>query len=228
MSIVLIPFAFISASKEETVPEEKNVSQPKKESVLAMLLKYKKTVLCTIAITAFSAVGFYTLLTFLPYYLVREGILKLDQATNCSIISNISIISSATVFGYLSDIFKRKPFLLGGMIGVVVVTYFIFLSEVNSFGTWKIVHAVYGLFFGMYFSSRAAFFSEAFPKNVRCTGVSLSMSLAQAVVGGSTPMILNYCTSISGAVSIIPITVVAVGGMISLCLIKDRTGQNLQ
>lgn len=219
---LLIPFAFIHPHKEPLPKKEK------KDSVFNSLFVYKKEVLCTIAVTAFSAVSFYTLLTFLPYYLVREGILKLGEAAKCGVYANISVIFSAVFCGYLSDKFTRKPFLGSGIVGVVVTIYFIFIVGVQSVYTWNVVHIVYGFFVGMYFSGRAAFFSEAFPKNVRCTGVSVSMSIAQAIVGGSTSIIMNHCASISSTLSVVPITIVASLGLFALSIMQDRTGQDLR
>lgn len=223
-SIILIPFAFIIPNKTE---EPKSNNDSSQKGIIKMLSECKKEVICTMAITSFSAAGFYTLLTFFPYYLVREKILTLKEATVCCSFANATVILAALGCGFLSDYFSRKIFLRSGMIGVTIVVYLIFLTGGHSVTTWIIMHSLYGLFLGMYFGSRAAFFSEAFPKHIRCTGVSISLSLAQAVVGGSTSVIMNYCTSVSAFFSIIPVTVVLVMGMIALTQIEDRTGKDL-
>ncbi|MDR1361780.1 MAG: MFS transporter [Holosporaceae bacterium] len=218
---LLIPFAFISSSSD--APREKT----EKYSIVKSLLKHKKEVSCTVAITSFSAMGFYTLLTFVPYFFVRENILTLNEAAKCSVYANIFIVISALGCGYLSDIFGRKFFLIGGMLGVSVSVYLMFLTDMRSFDTLMLLNMLYGACLGMYFSSRAAFFSEAFPKRVRCTGVSISMSLAQAVVGGSSTLIMDYFTSISKILSIAPITLLAILGIWGVSVLKDRTGKDL-
>jgi MHS family proline/betaine transporter-like MFS transporter len=222
-AFLLIPFAFISTSSSCDAPKkEKNTY-----SIAKSLFAHKKEVSCTFAITSFSAIGFYTLLTFLPYFFVRENILTLNEATKCSIVANVFIVVSALGCGYLSDIFGRKIFLIGGMLGVSASMYFIFLTQAKSFYLLMFFHALYGTFLGMYFSSRAAFFSESFPRRVRCTGVSLSMSLAQAIIGGSSTLIMNYFTSISEKLSVIPITMVAILGIFAVSILEDRTGKEL-
>ncbi|GHU17075.1 MFS transporter [Alphaproteobacteria bacterium] len=226
LAILLVPFAFISIQKENTIQKDTSNQEPT-PSMIDSLIKYKKEVTCTIAITSFSAIGFYTLLTFLPYYFVREGFLTLQEATKCSMYANLVITAVIFCCGYLSDIFKRKPFLIAGMIGVPLSVYYMFLSNGKSFTFLMIMNVVYGVFLGMYYSCRAAFFSEAFPKHVRCTAVSLSLSLAQAIFGGSSTLIMNYLTAISEKLAILPITVVAVGGIVAVLVMQDRTGKKL-
>jgi MHS family proline/betaine transporter-like MFS transporter len=220
-SIVLIPFAFL-------VPKPNPSNRKKsKETIFNMLANHKKEVGCTIAITSFSAVGFYTLFTFLPYYLVSNNILSLKQAAVCSTISNAIMIVTIFIAGYLSDTFKRKPFMIIGIIGVSFVTFFIFVLSGDSYNYWLTLHILYGFFIGMYYSSRAAFFAESFPMKVRCTAVSVSLSIAQAIFGGLTPTVMSFCANCSGFVSTLPIIVLAVAAIYALSLLKDRTGERL-
>ena len=224
-SIILVPFAFTISNKKEEL--ECEAYKTPEKSIIKMLCECKKEVMCTIAITAFSATGFYTLLSFLPFYLEREGILTLKETAVCCSYANIAVIFGALTCGFLSDYLCRKIFIISGMIGVTIVTYLIFLTGEKTPNMWIIMHSIYGLFLGTYFGSRSAFFSEAFPKHIRCTGVSVSLSLGQAVVGGMTPITMNYCTSISPLFSIIPITMVLVIGIIAVNQIEDRTGKEL-
>lgn len=227
-AVVLIPFAFIMPNKEkEPAKSDEKCSAVPKESIITMLIKYKKEVISTMAITAFSAVGFYTLLTFLPYYLVREKILTLKETAICCSFANVTIILFALGCGILSDYFSRKIFIRIGMIGIAIVVYIIFLAGIQSLNAWIIMYSLYGIFLGMYFSSRSAFFSESFPSSIRCTAVSISLSFSQAVFGGSASLIMNYCTSVSPLVSVIPVTVVFIAGMIAMTQIEDRTGKDL-
>jgi MHS family proline/betaine transporter-like MFS transporter len=233
LAIVLIPFAFYFFCENEQLPAiAVAAGEPKKESqkigrIIGELLQYRRAVLCTVAVTSFSAVGFYTLFTFLPYYLVREGTLSLKQSTTCCAWASFAVIAAALSCGYLSDYFRRKPFIIGGIIGVSFVVYAIFLLKINTVSVWMVAYVSYGLFLGMYFSCRSAFFSESFPKKIRCTGVSLSISLAQAIAGGMTPIIMNYCTSISTIISIAPATIVGVVSIIFVWKARDRTGMEL-
>jgi MFS family permease len=222
LAILLLPFAFIQVQQEDASSKKE-----KKPSIIKSLIEHKREVGCTIAITAFSAVGFYTLLTFFPYYFVHKKILTLEGATRCSMYANIAVTITIFTCGFLSDIFRRKPFLISGMIGVPLSVYIMFMSNLKSVTFLIVMNTVYGIFLGMYYSCRAAFFSEAFPRHVRCTGVSLSLSLAQAIVGGSSTFLMDHVMAISEKLSVLPITAVALLGIAAVLAMKDRTGEDL-
>lgn len=217
LSVFLLPFAFI-------VPNKKSVkNNSEKTPIIATLLDHKKDVSCTIAVTAFSAVAFYTLLTFLPYFLVAKEILSLKEATLCSTCANAVIVVTVLIAGYISDYFSRKPFLIIGIAGVTICAYVMFLLQIKDFHYWLILHVAYGFFISVYYSCRAAFFVEAFPAKVRCTAVSLSLSIAQAIFGGLTPVVMSYLTSCSTKiVSILPITFVSAIAVYAIALLKTK------
>ncbi|MDR2646322.1 MAG: MFS transporter [Holosporaceae bacterium] len=214
VAIVLTPFAFLVPSK---VSDKKNIPR---ESIFKTLMTYRKAVICTISITAFSAVSFYSLLTFLPYYLVGGHILSLREATACSAQSTFVMIAFILVGGYLSDIYSKKFFMIFGIGGVTVIMYLMFLGETTS-NQWVTFQLIYGGFLGTYYSSRAAFFSGAFPEHVRCTAVSLSMSLAQAIFGGLTPIVMGRIVGISPTLAALVVTVIAVGALCSLATLRE-------
>lgn len=240
-SILIVPFSYVAIvkfvrkrQKKTEVEKETNLkvgkckgdsldtsctsigTSPKASGIFYSLLECKRQVLCTVAITAFSAVAFYTLLTFLPYYLVNSGVLNLRDAATCNVIANVFMIGSILIGGYLSDIFGRKLFLRLGMVFVALSNYAMFLCEIKLPVIWFLIHGTYGLFIGLYYGGRSAFFAESFPKKIRCTGVSFSLSLAQAIFGGGISIVLNYCVSISRIAVVIPITVVVIFGLIAV------------
>jgi len=221
-SLVLVPFAFLIPDNIEAKKKD-----PQKESMISMLMQHKKEMFCTIFITSFSAVAFYTLLTFIPYYLNSIGALSLDDTARCTNIANIVMIFSILGAGYLSDKFSRKPFLMVGIIGSCIAFFVMLTAQNQPFYFWMLVNAFCGVSLGVYYSSRSAFFAEAFPKQIRCTAVSISLSLAQAIFGGFSPEITHRLILISPYLSVIPIVVVSILALISLTQLKDRTGEEL-
>jgi len=219
--IFLLPFAFLVPKQTK---KKKTVSEA---SIFSLLLHHQKEVFCTMAITAFSAVGFYTLWTFLPYYLVSEQLMSLDESALCGVMASLISIISIFVAGYLSDKYKRKPFLILGIVGTFITCSVMFIFKVKSFNYWLITESFFGFFIGLYYASRAAFFSESFPKQVRCTAVSISLSVAQAVFGGLTPVVMVWLIDIPGYFALLPIFIVSVVALISLAMLKDRTGEKL-
>lgn len=219
--IFLVPFAFL-------VPNQTPKKNTQKTSMINLLLEYKREIFCTIAITAFSAVSFYTLWTFIPYYLVSENLLTLKEAAVCGAMASLMSAFSTLFCGYLSDIFKRKPFLVMGILGAFLAVSLLFMLRLESFCYWLGVQTFFGFSLGCYYSSRAAFFAEAFPKHVRCTAVSVSLSVAQAIFGGLTPVIMMWIVSVSYNAVIIPVLIVSFAALYALFLLRDRTGESFK
>lgn len=221
-SLVLLPFMFMLP---DNIPEK---SHEKKEPLLPMLSAHKKEMLGAFFITAFSAVSFYTLLTFLPYYLHSIGALSLDDTARCSNFACIAMSVAILAGGYLSDKFGRKPFLYMGILGGAATLVVMLTSSSKDMSFWMTTNGVFGVLLGFYYSSRSAFFAEAFPKKIRCTAVSVSFSLAQAIFGGLTPTVILKLTQFSRECAVIPVLFVTIAALIALSQLKDRTGEDLR
>jgi MFS family permease len=220
LSALLIPFSFLTPN----VPEKKESQESKtsEEPYLKALITYKKEVLYAIMIMSLCAVGFYTLLAFLPYYLVHINALSPKEAATCSSCVSFFCITFTLLGGYLSDLFNNKKFFLrAGAIGVTSVTCFIFLCGASSFPQWLIIQILYGISIGLFYSTRNSFFSAVFPKRVRCAAVALSINIAQAIFGGLIPVVLNYATRVSPYLSIMPALLAGISTLWALSVLKE-------
>lgn len=90
-----------------------------------------------------------------------------------------------------------------------------------------VTYALYGFFLGLYFGSRPAFFAETFRKEVRCTGVSISLAFAHAIIGCLSNLILDFCTKISNICATFPIIIGTVIALYAMSKLEDRTGKEL-
>jgi MHS family proline/betaine transporter-like MFS transporter len=95
--------------------------------------------------------------------------------------------------GSLSDRFGRKPVLFLGAAGLVFLA--VPLLGLAGKGTvLAIVLAQFGfaLFISCFAGAGPAFMVEAFPKHVRCSGLSVGYNIAMSIFGGTVPMIAVY------------------------------------
>jgi MFS family permease len=146
----------------------------------------------------------------------------LKEATTCSVYSTLAMTAFILIGGYLSDLYSKKFFMIFGITGVTVTICLMFLLRITSFDQWLTLQLLCGIFLGFYYSSRAAFFANAFPSHVRCTAVSLSLSFAQAMFGGLTPVTMNYVTKISPFLSVIPIIFITICAIYALITLKEK------
>lgn len=211
-AIILLPFVFLVPKQEKS-----DIKNKEKTPIIETLRLYTKELFCTVAITSFSAVAFYTLLTFIPYYLANEHILELKDATRGTNIANGFMIVSIVIAGYLSDHFPRKWFLRTGITGACLILSL--LLHCHNGDNYMLLCGMCGLFLGLYYSCRAAFFAESFPPKIRCTAISVSLSVAQAIFGGMTPTVTHYLIKISDHYALMPILITASMALIALTII---------
>ena len=193
---------------------------------LELLKKHYKTSLYVAASSAFSGVNFYTLLVFIPNYV---SIVNNDTSIGfkSTLITNFVMIPAVLISGFLSDKLRRKPLIIAGIIGVVIFGYPLFATINDNF--WHIVWEIFfGISLGIYYGGRSAFFAEAFPKNIRCTAVSFSLSISHCIFAGTAPLIATYVAKeFDMRLFYLYIVLVSAFALYGFIKIKDRTGENL-
>lgn len=134
------------------------------------------------------AVGHWTLQTFMPGYLSTElHYSKLDSYA----ITTIGLFSVAVLvpfMGYLSDKYGRKPLMLTGCAGFILLSYPAMMLMANAdFFSAVLAMMMLGAFIAAFDGACSAAMAELFPTSVRYGGLSIAYNFAVAFFGGITP-----------------------------------------
>lgn len=126
----------------------------------------------------------------LTYLVVNVGVDKSVGVMGvmiCNFIKFVTIPAS----GALSDKFgARKVFLAGAFgLGLLVVPFFLLLNSGEQGLIWLGMFLLYCLCNDAMLGAQAAMLSEAFPPQIRYTGMASSRELAGAIAGGTLPFI---------------------------------------
>lgn len=139
------------------------------------------------------AMGFYLLFVYLSSYMTTFLNLPLHTALMINTISLGVIILVIPFIGLLSDFIGRKPVLLLGALGYILFSYPLFLLlQVGSFSAVLFAQSCFAVLVCLAYAAIPATLIELITTNIRYTAMSLPYNIANAVFGGTAPLVATY------------------------------------
>jgi MHS family proline/betaine transporter-like MFS transporter len=138
-------------------------------------------------------VGFYTVFTFLPSYFTKTlGLTKMDAFISITIASVVALVLIPPL-GALSDRIGRKPLLIAGSVGFIVLAYPLFLLlNSGSLGAAIAGHAGLAAVEAVFVSASLAAGAELFATRVRSSAYSIGYNTSVAIFGGTAPYVATW------------------------------------
>lgn len=143
---------------------------------------------------ALDAVGFYLVFVYATSYLVHVVGVPKQRALVINTISMGAALVLIPLFGMLSDRIGRKPLLLAGAFGTVLLAWPLFrmMHRHDMFAIMLAGQVGFAILTSMFAGPGAAASAEAFQRHVRCSGVAVSHNLCMALLGGTAPLVATY------------------------------------
>jgi MFS transporter, MHS family, proline/betaine transporter len=164
-------------------------------------------------------VGFYTVFTFLPSYFTKTlGLTKMDAFVSITIASVVALILIPPL-GALSDRIGRKPLLIAGSVGFIVLAYPLFLLlNSGSLAAAIAGHAGLAAVEAVFVSASLAAGTELFATKVRSGAYSIGYNVSVAIFGGTAPYVATWLTDRTGN-ELAPAYYVIVAAVITLATV---------
>jgi len=165
-------------------------------------------------------VAYYAILIYMPVFTARYSHLGPAAALWSNALSLLVLVFTIPFFGTLADRIGRKPLLLAGAGGFLLLSYPLFLLIVNSQGAAPIVLAqiIFALLTAIYSGGAPAAVTEIFPSASRLLWMSTGYSLTVALFGGFGPYISTWLVKATGS-PLSPVLYIAGCAAISLAVI---------
>ncbi|MES2255095.1 MAG: MFS transporter [Pseudomonadota bacterium] len=146
-------------------------------------------------------VAYYAILTYMPVFTARYSHLGPAAALWSNALSLFVLAVTIPFFGAMADRIGRKPLLLVGAGGFLLLSYPLFLLIVNSEGPVPIVLAqiAFALLTAIYSGGAPAAVTEIFPSASRLLWMSTGYSLTVALFGGFGPYISTWLVRATGS-----------------------------
>jgi MHS family proline/betaine transporter-like MFS transporter len=156
-------------------------------------------VVIAFAVTCLNAVAFYLVLSYMPTYLSTEMGMGESESFIAASISLAAYIGLIFMMGSLSDRFGRKTMLILASLLFIGLTLPLF-QQLQTLGFIGIVlvQVAFGAMLTMNDGTLPCFLSEIFPTNVRYSGFAFSFNTANALFGGTAPLVATWLIQQTG------------------------------
>ncbi len=151
------------------------------------------------SIAAFDGALTYTLVTFLVVYTTVYLHIPEAQAMYYNFFGVLTCMIATPLAGYAADTYGVKKILLFSTLGVLSLSFPVFLLvQQSSAFSLILANIILGVLTGGIIGVQPLFSQSLFPADTRYTGIAFSYSLSIGLVGGLTPLILTYLVSNGG------------------------------
>lgn len=164
----------------------------------AIFSKYRKALLICIGMVLVTNITYYMLLTYMPTYLSSSLGYSEEHGVLIIVVVMIGMLFVQPVVGFISDKIGRRPFLLAGSIGLLIlaVPAFHFIGSDNNvqiFLGLLILAVLLNCMTGVMASTLPALF----PTRIRYSALAASFNIA-IIVAGLTPTIAAWLVEQTG------------------------------
>ncbi|WP_243719443.1 MFS transporter [Actinomadura sp. KC06] len=190
----------------------KKAQSPLKET----LEHYWRVILMLIGIVFLLNVADYTLLTFMPSYLV--DFLEMNDTTAQLITIGVEAVMIMVIvpLGALSDRIGRKPLLMTAAIGYIVLSWpaFALMQTENAIGV-AFGYAIVGGLLVLILAVIAATFPAMFPTKVRYGAFAIGYNISTSLFGGTAAVLVGSLIDATGS-NYVPAYYLMLAGLVAL------------
>jgi len=206
-------------------------NSPKQSLSKMFRSQWPALVMCFALVAAYNLTD-YMLLTYMPTYL--QGTLKYaaNTATILSVITMLVMMAVINFVGRANDRRGRKPLLLAGMIGFLVLTIpaFMLLQKGKESMAWPIIGMLMlSASLVCLLGTMSAVLPALFSTDVRYGALAIGYNVSTLLFGGTTPMLLETAIKETGN-NMIPAyatVAAAVIGIVAVLRMKETAQQPL-
>jgi MHS family proline/betaine transporter-like MFS transporter len=153
-----------------------------------------RTVLRIALLNVINGVGFYIAFVFLVTYMQMVGRLSEAAALEINTVNMLALLAMFPLAGWLSDHVGRKPLLIAGIGGLLLLSWPLFWALHHpSSVPWNFVGQFgFAVLFGLFGGAVPVTMVEIAPRAVRCSAISIGYNLSLGVLGGLSPLVATW------------------------------------
>lgn len=198
--------------------------------VLVALRDYWRDILKVGGLYVTVNAGFYLVFVYVMSFLIDKMHIARDTEIDINFFCIFLLCVLPPGFAILSDRIGRKPILISGTIGIIVLSYPLFMLLDNSTLAPVLLGQVgFAILFSWIYGANPAAETEVAPRQVRATVLTIASNVSMAVFGGTMPMVAAWLVHRTGddytpAYYLIGLAVLTLLAVLS---IRDMAGKSL-
>ncbi|MFI6639007.1 glycine betaine/L-proline transporter ProP [Streptomyces sp. NPDC050504] len=192
--------------------------------------QYWPTLLLCVALVGAYNVTDYMLLSYMPTYLSDELGYSETHGLLVLLLVMVCLMPAVSLVGRLSDRFGRKPLLMTGMLGFLLLSLPAFLL-IGQGGLPALTAGMLmlGLSLVCLLGTMSAALPALFPTHVRYGSLSVGYNLSASLFGGTTPLVVTALIGLTGS-RLVPAyyaMAAALVGVVAVACMKETARQPL-
>lgn len=176
------------------------------------IFKQPRSFLISVGLKLCEVSWVYMLTVFMVVYAAQTLHLPKGMMLHAIMIAAAIEIVTIPLFGYLSDLFGRRPFYFAGTLFTIAFAFPLFwLIEMREpYVVIATVAVALSFGHGLMFGPQATYFPELFGARVRYTGASFGFQVSAAIGGGLTPILATVLVGTLGGTAGVSVLLIAV------------------
>lgn len=210
--------------------ENKEELESNRQSLKEIISKYGRSILICTGLVIVTNVTYYMLLTYMPSYLSHNLNYNIDHGVLIIIAIMVGMLFVQPVIGLLSDKVGRRPFIIGGSIGLILLAYPAFLMiNSNIIGFIFLGLLILAILLNCFIGVMASILPAIFPTNVRYSALAISFNIS-VLVAGITPTAAAWLVEETGNLYMPAYYLIAVAiiGLITGIKMKETANKPLK
>lgn len=206
------------------------IENPPRTSFIKIAAKYWHSLLVCIGVVISTNVTYYMLLTYMPSYLSHNLHYSEDHGVLIIVAIMIGMLFVQPVIGLTSDRIGRKPFIIGGSIGLLALSIPCFMLINSSvIGLIFVGLLVLAVLLNCFTGVMASILPAMFPTHIRYSALAISFNIS-VLVAGATPTVVAWLVESTGGLYIPAyyLMMVALIGLITGLYMKETANKPLR
>ncbi|MBV6304499.1 glycine betaine/L-proline transporter ProP [Candidimonas humi] len=184
-------------------------------SFLDIFSTYRKPLLVCIGMVLATNITYYMLLTYMPTYLSSSLGYSEDHGVLIIVVVMIGMLFVQPIVGFFSDKVGRKPFLLIGSLGLLIIAFPAFmLIGHDNIGLIFVGLLLIAIFLNFLIGVMAATLPALFPTRIRYSALASSFNVA-IIIAGLTPTVAAWLVETTNNL-MVPAIYLMIAAMIGL------------